>query len=85
MTEVLAVFRSRAQATDCNMRMRASGIPCALVNTPREAQIGCGLSVKFAQNYFMRAGRFIKGAGYSAFFGFLVADNRYGRTVYKRI
>ena len=46
MTEVLAVFRSRSQAIDCNARLKAAGIPANLINTPREANIGCGLSVK---------------------------------------
>ncbi len=46
MTEILAVFRSRSQAADCNTRLKNFGIPTSLVNTPKEANVGCGLSVK---------------------------------------
>ena len=55
MTEILAVFRSRSQAADCNTRLKNFGIPTSLVNTPKEANVGCGLSVKIPQNLLPRA------------------------------
>lgn len=85
MTEVLAVFRSRSQAIDCNSGLRAFGIPSCLVNTPKEAGVGCGLSVKIPQNLFARARALVNNARYSAFYGFYRADNVYGRTVIRRI
>lgn len=80
MTEVLAVFRSRAQAIDCNARLRAHGVPANIVNTPKEANIGCGLSVKIPQNLAAKAKPLILGARYSAFYGFFTVNNLYGRT-----
>ena len=71
MTEQIAVFRSRAQAVDCNARLRAYGVPSSLINTPKEANIGCGLSVRIPQNMLARAKGIIKNGGYSAFYGFL--------------
>ncbi|MDE5667261.1 MAG: DUF3343 domain-containing protein [Clostridia bacterium] len=47
MTEILAVFRSRSQAIDCNSRLKRYGISATLINTPKEANVGCGLSLKF--------------------------------------
>lgn len=85
MTEVLAVFRSRSQALDCNMRLRARGVPSNLINTPKEANIGCGLSVKFAVNMLFRAKPLILSGGYTAFFGFYSMNSVYGRTVIKRM
>lgn len=85
MTEVLAVFRSRAQAIDCNSRMRSSGIPAIVVNTPKEANIGCGLSVKFPQNVMPRAKTLIYGGRYSAFYGFFTINTAYGRTFFSRM
>ena len=79
MTEILAVFRSRSQAIDCNARLRAAGIAANLVNTPREANIGCGLSVKIPQNLLPRARTIILSARYSAFYGFYTMQNLYGR------
>ena len=85
MTEVLAVFRSRSQAIDCNTRLNRYGIQCSLINTPKEANIGCGLSVKFTENYLPRAKTVIKGGNYSAFYGYYVMKNVYGRSFFGRI
>lgn len=79
MTEVLAVFRSRAQAMDCNTRLRSNGIPTNIVNTPAEGNIGCGLSVKLPQNMLPRAKPLILGGKYSAFYGFYTVTNAYGK------
>lgn len=70
MTEQIAVFRSRAQAIDCNSRLHSLGVPSSLINTPREANIGCGLSVKIPQNMIDRAKRIIASGRYSAFYGY---------------
>lgn len=85
MTEILAVFRSRAQAIDCNTRLKASGIPASLVNTPAEANVGCGLSVKIGQGALDRARVLIRGGNYSAFYGFFRVQPVYGRTILRRI
>ncbi|MDE5721510.1 MAG: DUF3343 domain-containing protein [Clostridia bacterium] len=85
MTEVLAVFRSRSQAIDCNARLRAAGIPAGLINTPKEANIGCGLSIKLPQGAYERAKRIISNVGYSAFYGYLKMQKEYGRTFIGRI
>lgn len=70
MTELIAVFRSRAQAIDCNSRLRSLGVQSGLINTPREANVGCGLSVKIPKNAVERAKRIILNGRYSAFYGF---------------
>lgn len=85
MTEILAVFRSRSQAIDCNARMRAAGIAANLVNTPREANIGCGLSVKIPQHALDKARILVRNGNYSAFYGFFKVINVYGNTFTGRI
>lgn len=84
MTYILAIFRSRAQAVDCNIRLKAMGIACELTNTPKEANIGCGLSVKLTPEAYRRAKAVIKG-GYSAFYGFYHLQTTYGRITIGRI
>ena len=81
MTEILAVFRSRSQAIDCNARLRAAGIPAGLINTPKEANVGCGLSIKFPQNAFDRVKVAVRSGGYSAFYGFFKIYSTYGKTI----
>ncbi|MDE6597766.1 MAG: DUF3343 domain-containing protein [Clostridia bacterium] len=79
MTEILAVFRSRAQAIDCNTRLKMFGVPSALVNTPKEVNIGCGLSVKIPQTMLARAKQIIANGRYSAFYGYFTMKSPYGR------
>ncbi len=85
MTEILAVFRSRSQAIDCNARLRAAGIAANLVNTPREANIGCGLSVKIPQPLLDKARILVRNGNYSSFYGFFKSVNVYGNTFLGRI
>ena len=85
MIEILAVFKSRSQAIDCNARLRGAGIPATLINTPREANIGCGLSVKVPPSFLDRAKFIIRNGNYSAFYGYFRMQNNYGHTNYGRI
>lgn len=79
MTEILAVFRSRSQAMDCLSNLKSAGIPANLINTPKEANIGCGLSVKAPAAAAAPMKRLIARAHYSAFYGYLGIENKYGR------
>jgi len=79
MTETLAVFRSRSQAMDCLSRLKSLGISAQLINTPKEANVGCGLSVKFPHSVAARAKNFISRANYSSFYGYMKIENRYGK------
>ena len=85
MTEILAVFRSRSQAIDCNARLKAFGVPASLINTPREANIGCGLSIVIAPDKLERAKRIIRSVNYSAFYGYYRMQSDYGRTIFGKI
>lgn len=79
MSEILAVFRSRSQAIDCNQALKDAGVPSALINTPKEAGVGCGLSVKAPAAAFQRVKKVIAYGRYSAFYGFMKIENKYGR------
>ena len=85
MTEILAVFRSRSQAIDCNARLKAMGVPASIINTPREANIGCGLSVKIPINMLERVKMIIRYLNYSAFYGYYRMQKNYGRTIFGKI
>ena len=79
MTYILAIFRSRSQAVDCNIRLKSFGVAAELINTPKEANIGCGLSIKIPHNSAERAKMIIRKANYSAFYGYYVMQYTYGR------
>ena len=79
MTYILAIFRSRSQAVDCNIRLKRYGVEGELINTPKEANIGCGLSIKIPHNFMDKAKGIIKRANYSAFYGYFVVQQTFGR------
>ncbi len=85
MNDILAVFRSRAQAADAVARLKRTGVYASLVNTPKEAAVGCGLSVKFSAAASARARATIARGGYTAFYGYFEAGNIYGRNFIRRI
>lgn len=79
MSELLAVFRSRSQAMDCMNKMRALNLPARLIDTPKEANVGCGLSIRIPMNCAGKAKAVIARTGYSAFYGYMKLEVRGGR------
>lgn len=43
----IAAFRSRQQVLRFESALRRSGLSAQIMSTPREIQVGCGLSVRF--------------------------------------
>lgn len=56
MDFVIAVYRSRNVAMQAYNFLIQKGITAALISTPRGANVGCGLSVKFAANMLETVG-----------------------------
>jgi hypothetical protein len=77
MTQLLAVFRSRSQATDAVNFIKARGIYATLVNTPKDAHIGCGLSVAFNDADYGKVKHILSTRHYSAFYGYLLYSPYY--------
>ena len=46
MNYLIFAFRSRAQSMRYYNELKKKGVSCAMINTPREISVGCGLSVK---------------------------------------
>lgn len=46
----IAAFRSRQQVLRFESALKKSGIKAAIITTPRDVSIGCGLSVRFEIN-----------------------------------
>lgn len=83
MADMLAIFRSRSQAIDCMNKMRALNIPAQLINTPKEANVGCGLSLRFSAAAASRAKGIIAKMNYSSFYGYMRIDFKGGRIFIK--
>ena len=66
---MLAVFRSRAQALDALTLLRGAGVPAQAVSTPKEAGVGCGISVRFEGKFLPRVRALLSARRYSAMWG----------------
>lgn len=73
---VIAVFRSRAQSLDFLSALKAAGVAAQAISTPKEAGVGCGLSVKFDERSLFRAKAVLAKRPYSSFAGFLRGQGR---------
>lgn len=80
MSSILAVFRSRAQTLEYVMRLKSNGINAVAVSTPREANVGCGLSAKIGAYDLARARNVLAYCNRLAFVGFFRVENNCGRT-----
>lgn len=74
-----AAFRSREQTIKYYEKLRAYRVSCAVINTPREASIGCGISVKYPKNAENTARLVLARSSYSTFIGFYEVTEKFGR------
>ena len=80
MEYIIAVYRSRSVSIRAYNYLLSNGVTCALVSTPRSANVGCGLSVKLGRDVFPRVRQAL--ASGETFVGFFVVKNTgYGNTV----
>ena len=75
MTYHLAVFRARTQTLNFANIMKSYGVPIAIVNTPRNISVSCGISVKFPTQFKDTAQNIISRRQFSTFAGFYALKN----------
>ncbi len=68
----IGAFRSRAQCMRFFESLKFAGYDVAVVNTPREASIGCGISVQVRQEDFSRVRRLMYVQDYPSFAGWFL-------------
>ena len=76
MEYLIAVFKSRTQVMKFYGLLQNYRINSAITNTPREASLGCGLSVKFNINDYSSVMKVLRNDNYYSFGGiFKVIEN----------
>ena len=75
MEYIILAFRSRNQTARMYEIFTHSGIPTKIVNTPREANVGCGISLKFDEMYMQHARQLANRYPQSTFIGFFKVTN----------
>lgn len=83
MEYVIAVYRSRNVSMQAYNFLLRNGVTCALISTPRAANVGCGLSVKFAKNALPNVSRILSQG--ETFVGFFLVRNTANGTTLSRI
>ena len=77
----IAAFRSRTSVQKFEMALRRIGIGCAIISTPREVAIGCGLSVRFDASKLSEAAQECKKINPVGFIGFYIVERTGGKLV----
>ena len=85
MNMILAVFRSRAQTLDFVSRLKKQGVSASAVSTPKEANVGCGISARIGEFDLVRARRVLGCGEFGSFVGFFRVQAGYGRVYVSRI
>ena len=70
MVYLLAVFRARTETLAYSQILRSYGVQCAIINTPRQVAVSCGISVKMALNSYDVALSVKQRRNFNSFAGF---------------
>lgn len=85
MEYIVISYRSRAHTVRFAEFLRKSGTYCQIINTPKEAGVGCGLSVRISVSDLISAKRAVKITAFSSFAGFFHVKIAGGRRQIKSI
>ena len=85
MTQILIAFRSRNETMRYHSSLSSRNIPCKIINTPKEAYAGCGLSVLTLGEYYDMAVKALSYFGYRSYAGIFSVEDRNGKRIVKPI
>ena len=72
MEYVVVAFRSRGHTVKFYELLRKNGVRAEIINTPKEAGVGCGLSVKVSPENFALVKRAVNACDFKTFAGFFL-------------
>ena len=85
MEHVVIAFRSRAETVKFSEILKRYGVYNEIVSTPKEAGVGCGLSVKISKNSVQSVKRVVAVVGMKSFAGFFLVKTVAGSRMVKSI
>lgn len=85
MEYVIVAFRSRAHTVKFSEYLRNRGVAVEIVNTPKEAGVGCGLSVKIAKNNMFFAKKSLYSTALDSYAGTFLVTNMGGKRIVRAI
>ena len=81
----LAVFASRNETLYLAKMLLANGIRAGVVNTPKEAGLACGISVKFEEFNLLAVKNLLASKPFRSFAGIYRVNFRENRYTYEKI
>ncbi len=85
MEYVVVAFRSRSETVAFSGFLRQNGISNQIINTPKEAGVGCGLSVKISKAQFSIVKRAVFSVKLKSFAGFFLVTKANKTSVVRSI
>lgn len=85
MEYIIVSYRSRAHTIKFHEILRRNGIYSEIVNTPKEANVGCGLSVRISKERFVLAKKIVHMLKLNSFAGFFICKTEAGKKVIRTI
>lgn len=74
--KVIAVFKSRSQVMGFVEIMNNQGVYSSVISTPKEANVGCGVSAEFSVLNINKAKSIISNGRFNSFNGFFLIEKR---------
>jgi len=85
MEYLVVAFRSRSDTVRFFNFLSANGLHAEIVNTPKQAGVGCGLSVKVSKNSLSFTRRALSVFGESSFIGVFLVSEVSGKKIIRTI
>lgn len=85
MEYIVVAFRSRSDTVKLCDFLHQNSIPAEIVNTPKEAGVGCGLSIKINARQFSLVKKIVFKSKLNSFAGFFTVKIIGGRKFCKSI
>lgn len=85
MEYIVVAFRSRAHTVKMHEFLRHNNIYSEIINTPKEAGVGCGLSVKISKERLMLVKKLVMLLKLNSFAGFFLCKIVDGKRMIKTI
>lgn len=85
MEYIVVVYKSRSHTVKFSELLKSNGVYNEIINTPKEANVGCGLSVKVGVNDFIAVKKIARYSALSSFADFLLVKINYGKRTVRSI
>jgi hypothetical protein len=85
MEYLIVSYRSRSHTVKFHEFLNHIGVQNEIINTPKEAGVGCGLSVKVKKSDFYIVKRAVSHLNLNSFAGFFLSSIKSGKRVIKSI